>query len=132
MRCYAIMSIKKLTANHAAAISHKHWCEAALEKLDFLRRGGDSRVSGCTRLNYCVMLIYKNRDFSCTFLNNSDILFTDSGRFLCVNAYFGASIHLISFFVLNHGKQNRKVWNFQKTFSLRTIKMCQFEKNRRC
>ena len=39
-------------------------------------------------------------------LNNSDIL-SDSGRFLCVNAYFEASIHII-FFVSNHGKQNRK------------------------
>ena len=34
--------------------------------------------------------------------------FLDLGRFLCVNAYFGASIHLILFFVSNHGKQNRK------------------------
>ena len=33
-------------------------------------------------------------------LNNSDILFR-FGRFLCVNAYFGASIHLILFFVSN-------------------------------
>ena len=30
--------------------SHKHWCEAAVEKLDCLRKSGDSRVSGCTRL----------------------------------------------------------------------------------
>ena len=37
-------------------------------------------------------------------LNNSDILFR-FGRFLCVNAYFVASIHLILFFVSNHGKQ---------------------------
>jgi len=35
------------------------------------------------------------------------IYFSDSGRFLCVNAYFGASIHLILFFVSNHGKQER-------------------------
>ena len=28
-----------------------------------------------------------------------------------------------------HGKQNRKkVWNLQKAFSLRTIKVCRFEK----
>ena len=26
-----------------------------------------------------------------------------------------------------HGKQNRKVWNLQKAFSLRTIKVCRFE-----
>ena len=38
-------------------------------------------------------------------LNNSDI--SDSGGFLCVNAYFGASIYLILFFVPNHVKQNR-------------------------
>ena len=37
-------------------------------------------------------------------LNDSDILFR-FGRFLCVNAYFGASIPLILFFVSNHGKQ---------------------------
>ena len=56
-------------------------------------------------------------------LNNSD-----SGRFLCVNAYFGPSIHLILFFVSNHGKQNRKkVWNLQKAFSLRTMKNFRFE-----
>ena len=48
---------KKITANHAAAISPKHSCEAALEKFDCLRKGGDSRESGCTRLNYRVMLI---------------------------------------------------------------------------
>ena len=30
--------------------------------------------------------------------------------------------------VSNYGKQNRrKVWNLQKTFSLRTIKICRFE-----
>ena len=34
--------------------------------------------------------------------------FSDSGRFLCVNASFGASIHLILFFVSIRGKQNRK------------------------
>ena len=56
------------------------------------------------------------------------------GRFLCVNAYFGASIHLILFFLFQmmvnkkHGKQKKKkVWNLQKAFSLRTIKICQFE-----
>ena len=55
------------------------------------------------------------------------------GRFLCVNAFFGATIHLILFFVSNHGKQEtwqtkpRKVWNLQKAFSLRTIKVCRFE-----
>ena len=37
-------------------------------------------------------------------LNNSD-----SGRFLCVNAYLGASIHLILFFVSNHGKTRNMV-----------------------
>ena len=35
-----------------------------------------------------------------------DFEYSDSGRFLCVNAYFGASIHIILFFVSNHGKQN--------------------------
>ena len=35
----------------------QQYCEAALEKLDCLRKGGDSRVSGCTTLNYRVMLI---------------------------------------------------------------------------
>ena len=54
-------------------ISHKHRCEAALEKLDCLRKGGDRQVSGCTRLNYPVMLIFKNRDFFIHMLNNSDI-----------------------------------------------------------
>ena len=34
-----IISIKK-PANHAAAISHKHWCDTALEKLACLRKGG--------------------------------------------------------------------------------------------
>ena len=46
-----------ITGNHVAAIYHKHWCEAALDKLDCLRKGGDSRVSGCTRLHCRVMLI---------------------------------------------------------------------------
>ena len=33
-----------------------------------------------------------------------------------------------SFFYSNHGKQNRKkVWNSQKAFSLRTIKICRFK-----
>ena len=65
-------------------------------------------------------------------LRNSDLLFR-FGRLLCVNAYFGASKHFILFFVSNdgnkkHGKQNRKkVWNSQKAFSLRTIKICRFE-----
>ena len=60
-------------------------------------------------------------------LNNSDILF-DSGRFMWVNAYFGASIHLILFFVSILGKQNRKkVWNLRKALSLCTIKICRFE-----
>ena len=43
-------------------------------------------------------------------------------------------IHLILFFVSNHGKQLRnmvnktpKVWNLQKAHSLRTIKICRFE-----
>ena len=112
------------TANHAAAISHKHWCEAALEKLDCLRKGGDSRVSGCTRLNCRVMLILKSRDFSCTFWI-IQIYFSDSGRFLCVNAHFGASIHLILFFVSNNGKQNFKKCGI--IISLRTIKICRFE-----
>ena len=39
-------------------------------------------------------------------LNNSDILF---GSFLCVNAYFEASIHLILFFVSNHSKQETQI-----------------------
>ena len=58
-------------------------------------------MSGCTRLNYRVMLIIiiKSRIFM-YILNNSDW-----GRFLCVNEYFEASIHLILFFVSNHGKQ---------------------------
>ena len=60
----------KTTANHAAAISHKHWCEAVLEKLDCLRGGGDGRVSGCARLNN----IEESRLFM-YILNNSDILF---------------------------------------------------------
>ena len=39
-------------------------------------------------------------------LNNSDILFSDSGRFLCVNAYFGVTnYHLILFIVTTHSKQ---------------------------
>ena len=48
---------KNKTANHAAAKSHKHWCEAVLDKLDYFRKGGDSRVSGCTRFNYRMMQI---------------------------------------------------------------------------
>ena len=80
-------------------------------------------MSGCTRLNYRVRIetFYVHFEYS------------DSGRFLCVNAYFGASIHLILFFVSNHGKQERwctkpkKVWNLQKAFSLRTVIICRFE-----
>ena len=72
-------------------------------------------MTGCTRLHCRVMLFIQ-------------IYFSDSGRFLCVNAYFGASIHIILFFVSNHGKQNPpKMWNLQKAFSLRTIKICRFE-----
>ena len=73
-------------------------------------------MSGCTKLNYRVMLIKVSRLFM-YILNNLDILFR-FGRFLCVNAYFGASIHLTSFFVSNHGKQEtwytkpKKVWKF--------------------
>ena len=61
-------------------------------------------------------------------LNNSDILFRFV-RFLCVHAYFGASIHLILFFVSNHGKQDRWQTKPIKTveLSLRTIKICRFE-----
>ena len=58
-------------------------------------------------------------------LNNSD-----SDRVLCVNAYFGASIHFTLFFVSNHGKQETwqtKMWNLRKAFSIRTIKICWFE-----
>ena len=51
LRTYYRYVYKKITANHAAARSYKHWCEAVLEKLDCLRKGGDSRVSGCTRLH---------------------------------------------------------------------------------
>ena len=36
--CKPNMSRKKITANHAAAISQKHWCEAATEKLVCLRK----------------------------------------------------------------------------------------------
>ena len=46
-------------------------------------------------------------------LNNSDIIFR-FGRFLCVNAYFGASMHLILFFVSNHGKQESFKQNRKK------------------
>ena len=61
-----------------------------MQGCDCLRKGGDSRVSGSSR----------------DVLNKSySLYFTDSGRFLCVNAYFGASIHLILFLVSNHGTQ---------------------------
>ena len=59
--------------------------------------------------------------------------FSDLGRFLCVNAYFEASIHLTLFFVSNHGKQEtwltkpKKKCGIYKSFSLRTIKVCRFE-----
>ena len=52
------------------------------------------------------------------------IYFSDSGRFLCVNVYFGASIHLILFFVSNHGKYKPEK---SVEFSVRTIKICRFE-----
>ena len=74
----------------------------------------------------------KNRNFSCTFWI-IQIYFSDSGKFLCIYAYFGASIHLILFLVSNHGKQEtwltkpKKVRNLQKAFSLRTIKVWRFE-----
>ena len=42
------------------------------------------------------------------YILNIQIYFLDSGRFLCVNAYLGESIHLILCFISNHGKQNRK------------------------
>ena len=48
------------------------------------------------------------------------IYFSDSVRFLCVNAYFGASIHLILFFVSNKTEKSVE-------FSLRTIKVCRFD-----
>ena len=41
-----VMQKTPTTANHAAAISYKHRYEAALENLDCLRKGGDSRRSG--------------------------------------------------------------------------------------
>ena len=56
-------------------------------------------------------------------MSSSDILFR-FGRFLCVNAYFRASIHLILFFVSNHGKQLRNIVN--KT-EKSTIKISRFE-----
>ena len=61
-------------------------------------------------------------------LNNSDILFR-FGRILCVNAYFGASIHLILFSVSNHGKQKNVVNKTEKSveFSVYTITICRFE-----
>ena len=63
---------------------------------------------------YRVMHIYKNRDFSCTF-----IFFSDSGRYLCVNAYFGASIHLILFMVnKKHGKQKIEKSGIYKRYFL--------------
>ena len=67
---------KKITTNHAAAISHKHRCEAALEKLDCLRKSGDSRVSGCT----LDANIKESRLFRFWIIQ---IYFSDSGRFLC-------------------------------------------------
>ena len=72
------------------------------------------------------MLIRKNRDFSCTFWI-IQIYFSDSGRFLCVSAYF---IYLFFQIIVNkkHSKQNqKKPWNLQNAFSLRTIKVCRFE-----
>ena len=42
--------------------------------------------------------------------NNSDIL-SDLGRFLCVNVYFGTSIHHILFFVSNHAWLTRNMVN---------------------
>ena len=70
LRTYYVL--KKLTANHAAAISHKHWCEATLEKLDCLRKGGDSRVwLHVTQLSSDM----KESRFFMYILNNSDILF---------------------------------------------------------
>ena len=90
---------KKPCQSYAAAICHKHWCETALEKLDCLCKGGNSRVSGCTRLNSRVILKQKNRDFSCTFWK-IQIYFSDLVRFLCVNLSFGASIHFILFFLI--------------------------------
>mgnify|MGYP003690800277 CR=1 FL=1 len=46
-------------------------------------------------------------------MNNSDIFFRFGYRFLCVNAYVGASIHLILFFVSNRGKQETWLLNKQ-------------------
>ena len=52
------------------------------------------------------------------------IYFTDSGRFLCVNAYFGASINLILSWLTRKmvNKTEKRV-----EFSLRTIKIFPFE-----
>ena len=47
-------------------------------------------------------------------LNNTQIYFSDSGRFLCLDAYFGASIHLILFYFSNHGKKIYGKQNQQK------------------
>ena len=62
-------------------------------------------MSGLSRDAY----IKESRLFMC-ILNNSD-----SGRFLCVNAYFGASIHLILLLfqiMVNkkHGKQKSGIY----------------------
>ena len=62
--------------------------------------------------------IVANRDFSCTFCI-IQIYFSDSDRFLCVNAYFGASIHLILFFV---SKPKKKCGIYKCT-----NKICRFE-----
>ena len=56
-----------------------------------------------------VFIIKKNWDFSGTFWI-IQIYFSDSGRFLCVNAYFGASINLILFFVSNHAYGKQETW----------------------
>ena len=77
------------------------------------RKGGDSRVCVCTRLKYRVMPIWKNRDFSCTYWI-IQIYFSDSGSFLCVNAYFRAYQYIFFYFLFQimvnkkHGKQNQK------------------------
>ena len=56
------------------------------------------------------------------------IYFSDSGRFLCVNAYLGASMCMFQIMVnKNMVNKTEKVWNLQKAFSLRTITVCRFE-----
>ena len=64
--------------------------------IDARLRSRNSTVSVKAETAGCLVAREKNRDFP-------DFEY----RFLCVNAYFGASIHLILFFISNHGKQER-------------------------